>query len=305
MQLLVIVAATGGNLVTTMLLDDQLMQVYTIVAEGYRAEMTLPGVDVVFNAIGDADRSSTALQIAVQIAARSSVPVINDPTRILATGLSGVTELLAALPGVATPRTELLARAGVTAEALTARGFRFPLLLRSPGFHTGRHFEFVEQPGALAAIAARLPGDELFAIEFLDVRGPDRAFRKYRAIIVGDQLYPLHLAIAQQWKVHYFSADMRDRPDHRAEEATYLEDMRAHLGDAGYTALDAIRRTLGLDYGGIDFGIDPAGNVVLFEANATMAIYYPDDDERYAYRRPAVDRVLAAFRTFVTATAGK
>jgi glutathione synthase/RimK-type ligase-like ATP-grasp enzyme len=299
-RMLVVVTATGDNLVTTMLLDDRLMQAYTIIAEGYQAGMTLPEVDVLFNAIGDADRSAAALRIAVEIAARTTVPVINDPTRILTTGRAAVTELLGALPGVATPRTDLLPRAAVTADALANRGFHFPLLLRSPGFHTGRHFELVERPDDLAAVAAGLPGDELFAIEYLNVRGSDGAFRKYRAIVVGDRLYPLHLAIAKQWKVHYFSADMRDRPDHRAEEATYLADMTAHLGQAAVDALDAIRRALGLDYGGIDFGIDATGNVVLFEANATMAIYYPDDDERYAYRRPAVDRVLAAFRAFVT-----
>jgi len=303
-RMLTVVAASGGNLVTTMLLDDRLIQVYTIIAEGYRAEMTLPDVDVLFNAIGDADRSPGALAIAAEIAARSTVPVINDPMRIRATGRSDVTGLLGRLPGVATPRTELVPRAIVTADALAQRGFRFPLLLRSPGFHTGRHFELVERPDALAAIAANLPGDELFAIEYLNVRGSDGAFRKYRAIIVGERLYPLHLAISNHWKVHYFSADMRDRPDHRAEEAAYLDDMEAHLGSAAVAALEAIRRTLGLDYGGIDFGIDAAGNVVLFEANATMAIYYPDDDERYAYRRPAVDRVLAAFRELVKKKSG-
>ena len=221
------------------------MQAYTIVAEGYQAGMTLPEVDVVFNAIGDADRSSDALRIAAGIAARTAVPVINDPARILATGRSGGHRAA----GSASRRRNAAnrtapARSGDGRRARRTR-FSFPLLLRSPGFHTGRHFELVERPEDVAAAAAGLPGDELFAIEYLDVRGPDGAFRKYRAIIVGDRLYPLHLAIANQWKVHYFSADMRDRPDHRAEEAQYLADMTAHLGRGAVDALDAIRRALG------------------------------------------------------------
>jgi glutathione synthase/RimK-type ligase-like ATP-grasp enzyme/Tfp pilus assembly protein PilF len=305
LRMLVVVAASGGNLVTTMLFDDRILQTYTLVAEGYRDEMPLPDVDLTFNAIGDADRSPEALGIAARVAARSSVPVLNDPQRVLATGRSAVTEQLRRLAGVAAPRTELLPRAAVTPGTLAERGFTFPLLLRSPGFHTGRHFELVPDPGALAATAARLPGDELFAIEYLDVRGADGAFRKYRAIVVGDRLYPLHLAISNHWKVHYFSADMRDRADHRAEEAQYLNGLEEHLGGGAAAALHRIREALGLDYGGIDFGIDTAGRVVVFEANATMAIYYPDDDERYAYRRPAVDRVLEAFRTMLRARVEK
>jgi len=121
--------------------------------------------------------------------------------------------------------------------------------------------------------------------------------RKYRVLFVGGGLYPLHLAISQHWKVHYFSADMKDRQDHRDEEARFLDDMHAALGERAVRALDAVRVALGLDYGGIDFGLDAAGNVVLFETNATMAIFYPGDEPQFGYRRPAVERVIAAFRT--------
>jgi hypothetical protein len=48
---------------------------------------------------------------------------------------------------------------------------------------------------------------------------------RYRVMMVGGRLYPLHLAISRQWKIHYFSADMRDRAEHRAEEAKFLADM--------------------------------------------------------------------------------
>jgi hypothetical protein len=60
--------------------------------------------------------------------------------------------------------------------------------------------------------------------------------------------------------------------------------------------LYAIQKTLGLDYGGIDFGLNEAGDVLVFEANATMAIFPPGEDSRWDYRRPAVERVLRAVR---------
>jgi hypothetical protein len=89
--------------------------------------------------------------------------------------------------------------------------------------------------------------------------------------------------------VHYFTADMADRPDHRAEEAKFLADMPAVLGLKAMRALKAIQAALGLDYAGIDFGLSPAGDLLLFEANATMVIAKPDDDERWAYRRKSID----------------
>jgi|GEM_PF-5775965 glutathione synthase/RimK-type ligase-like ATP-grasp enzyme len=70
------------------------------------------------------------------------------------------------------------------------------------------------------------------------------------------------------------------------------------------TALAEIGRTLALDYAGVDFGIDPAGNVVVFEANATMAVFPPPEGEQWAYRRPAYDAIVAAMRALIFERAG-
>ena len=51
---------------------------------------------------------------------------------------------------------------------------------------------------------------------------------------------------------------------------------------------------LGLDYGGIDFGLSPNGDLLLFEANATMVIAPVDPDERWAYRRTAISTIIDA-----------
>jgi hypothetical protein len=194
-------------------------------------------------------------------------------------------------------RHELATVAGPS--VLAARGFRFPLLLRRPGFHTGRHFLRVDAPAALGAAVASLPGEKLAAIECLDARGGDGMARKYRAMVVDGALYPLHLAIAADWKVHYFTAAMANHPEHRAEEASFLADMPGVIGARAMRALEGVRDTLGLDYGGIDFGLDAAGNVLLFEANATMVVNPPELDPRWDYRRAPVERVLAAVRAML------
>ena len=302
LDVLMIRAAHGGNVVTHPFFDRTVVRVYSVVAEAYRPSMELPAHHVVFNGIGDTDRAEVALRAAEQIVARSTAPVIDHPSAVLETSRARVTERLAQLPGVRTPRTILLARHLIVAGELERLGFSYPLLLRSPGHHTGKNFAWVETPHVLPAVRDSLPGTELLAIAYLDGRGADGNYRKYRVLFIGGKLYPLHLAISQHWKVHYFSADMADRPDHRAEEERFLTDMRGVLGDTGVAALEAISATLALDYGGIDFGIDGAGNILLYEANATMAIFLPPPEEKFAYRRPIVDRAIAAVRQLIVDT---
>ena len=76
--------------------------------------------------------------------------------------------------------------------------------------------------------------------------------------------------------------------------------MRSVIGDKAVAALSAIDDALGLDYAGVDFGLNDNGDLLLFEANATMVIASPDPDPRWAYRRPAItsaiDAVVAMIR---------
>jgi len=93
---------------------------------------------------------------------------------------------------------------------------------------------------------------------------------------------------------------MAEQADHRAEESAFLADMRSVIGDKAMAALSAIGDVLGLDYAGVDFGLNGGGDLLLFEANATMVIASPDGDPRWAYRRPAItsaiDAVVAMIR---------
>src|ERR1700677_1088269 len=288
----------GGNITTAELLDDCVFLTSVVVADYLDPSAALPPHQLIFNAIGDADLCAPALEAAARLTARSSTPVINDPRAVMKTGRIDNARRLGAVPGMVAPRTMAIARdilAGADGVAALAKHqFAFPLLLRSPAYHTGRNFIIVEQPAELSAAAAALPGDDLLVIEYLDARGRDGNARKYRVMMIGGRIYPLHLAISRKWKVHYFTSDMADKPDHRLEEARFLADMPAALGDKAMGALEKIQDMLGLDYGGIDFGLGPDGDLLLFEANATMVIAPVDPDKRWAYRRTAIGIILDA-----------
>ena len=273
----------GGSVSTAQFLDERIFLTTTIVVELF--DGPLPPHHVVFNAVGDADRCAPALERAGEILASCTAPIINSPAAVLKTRRMENARRLAAIQGVRAPRMALLRR-----DALEGADLSYPVLLRAPGFHTGRFFERVAHRGELAAAVARLPGDELLAIEYLDGRGADGKYRKYRVIVVDGALYPLHLAISSDWKVHYGTADMRDA-QHQAEERRFLEDMRSTLGAKAVAALEGIAAVLGLDYAGIDFGIDTAGRVLLYEANATMTVVLPEAHEA-PYRRLPAERII-------------
>lgn len=297
--LLLLVTTRGGNIPTKQWIDDRLYATTAIYAEFHDPAAALPPHALIVNAVGDADLCGPALEGAEAIVARSTAPVLNPPARVRATGRAENARRLAAIPGVIAPRIELLPRA-----ALPAAGLRFPLLLRAPGFHTGLQFVRVETPDGLAAAMAGLSGKELLAIEYLDARGPDGMARKYRVMFIDGALYPLHLAISADWKVHYFTAAMATDAAYRDEERRFLDDMPGVLGARAMAALGGIRDALGLDYGGIDFALAPDGSVLLFEANATMVVIPPDDDPIWDYRRRAVAAVLDAARRMLARRAG-
>ena len=300
---LLIVSALGGNIPTAALLDERQFRVTVLVAEYVPPDLALPPHDVVFNSIGDADLCREGLDAARAIATRTDRPVINHPLAVARSGRIANADRLRGIAGVATPHMASVAHDLLVGPdgpaALAAQGFDFPLLLRAPGFHTGRHFVRVARPDDLADAARALPGDTLSVIAHLDARGADGRFRKYRVMIVDRGLYPLHLAVSADWKVHYFTADMAGSAAHRAEDAAFLADMPGAIGARGLAALQAIAEALALDYGGIDFGLSPPGDILFFEANATMAVYPPMIDPKWAYRRPAVERIVAAAQTML------
>ena len=291
-------STTGGNVRLQRFLDDRIFQTFVVLPEFYDFKIPLPPHQLVINAIGDTEVSSKALAAAQSMLAMTTAPLVNPPAAVLATSRSNNARRFCGMPGVVTPLTTTLPRellAGSEAKTLLAsHGLVFPLLLRAPGFHTGQHFLRVETLEMLPTALAELPGEDLIVMQYLDARGPDGKTRKYRAMMINGQIYPLHVAISSHWKIHYFTAEMADNPEHRAEDAAFLENMPAVIGALAMDALQRIQATLGLDYAGIDFGLNAKGEVLLFEANATMVVNPPEADERWSYRIPAYQRIHAA-----------
>jgi hypothetical protein len=300
-RVLKLMSAAGGNIPLDEVLTPFRFEVTGLIVE-FADRLPAPdSYDTVINAIGDADRCTRGLDAATALLQGSSVRVLNPPERVAQTGREALAERIGGLEGVRTPRVRdvprELFRKRMAAATLAAEGWRCPLLLRARGYHSGHHFTRVETFGQLEAAGQALPGEHLLAIEWLDGTGGDGLFRKYRAMLLGGEVYPLHLAISRQWKVHYFSSDMAVSEAHRAEELRYLADPADVIGERAMTALRRIGEALCLDYAGVDFALGADGEVLVFEANATMRIVPPPPGPLGDSRRPFIDRAMAAART--------
>jgi len=302
-RILILSSASGGNIPLKHILNDQTFACTLVFCEYFSAENPLPPHSLIFNAIGDADLCPLALTAALALTANCPAAVLNPPKLVQLTGRALNASRLRNIPGVITPKSVLFSRLTLlqpgSADFLRHQGLNFPLLLRSPGFHTGQYFLRIETAEDLPQAVNDLPGEALLAIELLDTLNTAGEFHKYRVMFVAGKLYPLHLAVSKHWKVHYFSANMQEQPEARQQEQAFLNDMPGVLGAKAFSALENICGTLALDYAGVDFALSADGDILLFEANATMVIPCPDKDEQWFYRKPAIEQVLAAVRNMV------
>ncbi len=246
--------------------------------------------DIVLNLISDADQGRDMLAGAAALVEKIGKPVINHPSQILATSRDAIAQGLPAIPRCRVPRTMRARRDEVAA---LAEGFGFPLLLRTPGTHGGDAFEKIDAASEIDAFLAQHPVEDYYLTEFVDYRATDGFYRKYRMILVDGVLLPYHLAIHDDWKIHHFRTDMGNQRWMQDEEAAFLDNPGAVFAEPHQAALHEIARIVGLEFVGVDCSIDRAGDVLIFEVNASMLIH--DDNADYAYKTPHVARIKATF----------
>lgn len=295
-RILALYAPFGGNTPTELLFKDACYDTNTlaiVAAGGVTPDLADLDADVVVNLISDADQSQDVLPLAADLVRRLDRPTVNDPIRIAKTTRDDTVALLQDIAACRVPRTVRLDAANRPAWTSAAQTSPFPLLARPAGTHGGDDFDNIADSTELAAFADKHAAEACYLIEYIDYRSADGFFRKYRFIFVGDEILPYHLAIGDHWKIHHDSTDMRDHVWMQQEELAFLTDPHAVFGAALYQALRTIKQRVGLDYFGIDCGIDPSGNLVVFEVNASMLVH--DRNEAFPYKDPFVAGIKTAF----------
>ena len=246
--------------------------------------------EIVVNLVSDADQGAEALPLAIAIARSLGKPVVNDPARIQNTTRDAVALALADVEGCRVPRTIRVNAGEGLPDGLE---LAFPLLARQAGMHGGDVFEKLDDAAALTAFLAAHEDHDRYVIDYIDYRSADGFFRKYRFLFVGDDILPYHLAIGDDWKLHRDATEMGRHAWMQEEEERFLRAPEQVFGASHTAALRVIRDRIGLDYFGIDCGLDRDGRLVVFEVNASMLVH--DQNPEFPYKDPYIRRIKLAF----------
>jgi len=305
MTVLVLATQSSGNVPYRHLMPPRLYSRLVWYMEHARPEQIaqLPPYDVVFNAIGDADLAGPSAQAVDLFLDRCPRRALNRPDRVARTRRDRLPALLGDLDGVVAPKAVRVPSASGAGLAAAAMGLSEPVLARPAGSHGGKGLIRVDRPDDLTAAGEALAGQDAYLTEFCDYRAADGRYRKGRVVFVDRRPFPYHWAVADHWMAHYETAGMSGAADRQAEERRFLEEPRRVLGEDAWRAIGRIGERLDLDYAGLDFSILPDGQVLVFEANATMLVHPEAEDGEFAYKNPATGRIVDAFQAMLAEAA--
>jgi hypothetical protein len=256
----------------------------------------LTGYKVLLNLITEPEGNAKVLETLRKLLRGVRGRVINRPEAVLRSTRDEVARLLKGIPGLIVPQTVRLngAKPALAAAAIARAGLATPFILRQVGTHSGKIvglFNDVDE-----GVAALTPGDHV-ATEFVDFASADGLYRKYRAFFIGERILLRHMLVSDDWNVHAKdrSRFMAERPDTVAEEQELIESEDPFLPGVR-EVLEQVRDRMPLDFFGMDYGVTQSGEVVLFEANATMSFFPFSPDPQFAYLKRCFRPAQAALR---------
>ncbi len=266
------------------------------------APSEVPDHDIAFLAIGQTDDGSAALGALACNFNAWPRPVVNGrPKLIAALSRDGVADAFADSPLIIAPATrrvsrEALQKIAAAESELSAlhSDLRFPIIARPIGSHAGNGLEKLAGPAELATYLEIHAEQEFFVSAFFDYSGDDGLFRKLRVVFVNGHPYIAHMAISQRWMVHYLNADMGEVAN-RLEEASMMASFEQGFALRHREAFEALYRSLGLDYFGIDCAETLDGRLIVFEADVAMIVHAMDSEVLHPYKKPAMAKLFEGF----------
>lgn len=263
----------------------------------------LPDHDVLFVAIGESDENAALLKYIEDHLKYWPHPVLNAPDRIPRQARDRASVLLRNAAGVAIPITARVGRAtlqgigaGSQAIADILEDGEFPVIVRPLASHAGRGLMKLEEAEAIAGYLQTMTESDFYVSRFVDYRSPDGLFRKYRIVLIDGRPHACHMAISEQWMIHFKNAGMAESAGKRAEEALFMAGFDDDFARRHQEAFSAINDRMGLDYLVIDCGETLSGQLLIFEVDSGGFVHATDPMEIFPYKQPQMRKVFSAFR---------
>src|ERR1039457_4943944 len=254
----------------------------------------LPDHDLVMVAVCESDRNRPLLQNLETLLKSWPRPVICAPERIARLSRDGACGLLPSAPGMVVPLTTRMDRRAP--KGIGRCDCTFPIIVRPVDSQKGHGLAKVDNPGAIMDYLETRPEDAFYVARYVEYRGPDGQFRKYRIVLIDRRPYVCHMAISDSWVVHYMSAGMVESASKRAEEARFFAAFDDDFARCHHDALLSIAQRTELEYVGIDCSETPEGELLIFEVDSGMTVHAMDPVDLFPYKRPQMRKVFRAFR---------
>ena len=256
-----------------------------------------PHDDVAFMAVGEGPHTAGVLARLAELLCDYPAPVLNKTPELIAQlSRDGVSRILADIPGILCPATLRVGRDFLQAAAQSGATFPFyPALVRPLGSHAGHGLSKVDNAQGLANFLAQTAQETFYLTPFVEYRGADGLYAKARVVLIKGQPFASHLACSTHWMVHYLNAEMETNPARRAQEAEWMATFDAGFARRHARALGDLAQRLGLDYFGLDCAELPDGRLLVFELDVAMIVHDLDSVTLFAYKKPGMQKLFAAF----------
>jgi glutathione synthase/RimK-type ligase-like ATP-grasp enzyme len=263
----------------------------------------LPEHDVLFIAIAESEVNIPLLEKVEKVVGSWQRPVLNRPEFIKLLSRDNNCAQLKSVTGVEMPITVRVSRqslvqigCGALAISSILAEDDFPVIIRPVDSHAGKGLEKLSDAAAIEDYLNSLPNDEFYVSRFVDYRGLDGQFRKYRIVLIAGRPFVCHMGISEHWMIHYLNAGMAESAAKRNEEAQFMAEFDTDFAVRHREAFRGINERIGLNYVGIDCAETTDGKLLIFEVDSCMIVHAVDPVEIFPYKQPQMQKVFSAFR---------
>jgi glutathione synthase/RimK-type ligase-like ATP-grasp enzyme len=258
--------------------------------------------DLVFIAISEAEANNPALKMAQSLLQQWRLPHVNNPDEIPFLARDRACELMDTVPGIYMPQNIILDREQLKDMANLQEQLseylieaQFPIIARPFGSHAGQGLSKLSSYQDIDHYLHLNKDNNFFIAPFSDYRSPDGLFRKYRIVFISGLPFLCHMAISENWPVHYLNAGMTFDEEKRFEENRAMTFFYTGLAERHKDAFHYLTDTIDLDYFGIDCAETPDGQLLIFELANAMIVHDMDPIDMFPYKQPAMEKVFKAF----------
>ena len=239
------------------------------------------------------------IETALGLTTINSVTGAQNCSRVLnARRLTGIANLIV-------PKIELFMKSWAGLDYLTRairREFSFPVIIRSIHQQHSPSAFFVASESELASAIENINEDAFYCIQFVETLHFNRFRHRLRAAVVDGEVFIIAADFAHSWDARgarrsIESSAYTQRPDLLQLANDQILHPENHFGSSVFTTLRQIAERIPLDIFGIDFDVNSDGNLIFFEANATMKLLswanvYPTPAEIDARVRESITKAF-------------